>query len=68
MLGYGAALELRKELEAAEKRIQELEEKLELETTWAEGEIAFWQDQCFEAEANECQCKPTKPWWRHIIS
>ena len=68
MLGYAAAQELLQKLEAAEKRIEELEDQLELEVSWAEGEIEFWQDQCFEAEAKECQCKPSKPWWRHIIS
>ena len=65
MLGYGAAMELQAKLEKAEKRIRELEDELALETSWAEGEIEFWQDQCFEAEAKECRCKP---WWRYIIS
>ena len=68
MLGFGAARELQEKLAAQEKRIRELEDELALETTWAEGEIEFWQDQCFEAEAKECQCKPSKPWWRYIIS
>ena len=65
MLGYGAAVELQKKLEDAEKRIRELEDELALETKWAEGEIDFWQEQCFAAEANECHCKP---WWRYIFS
>ena len=46
-------------------RIKELEDQLALETSWAEGEIEFWQDQCDIAEAKECQCKP---WWRYIFS
>ena len=61
--------------EHREERIRFLEnelelalKELELEKTWAEGEIEFWQDQCFISEQKECQCVPTKPWWRHIIS
>ena len=79
MLGYGAALELREKLEAAEKRIRELEDELNLETTWAEGEIEFWKSE-YEGlqqtaiwweersdlfESLQCNCKP---WWRYIFS
>ena len=50
MLGFGAARELQEKLAAQEKRIRELEDELALETTWAEGEIEFWQMQCEVAE------------------
>ena len=58
---------------ALKARIEDLEEKLELETAWAEGEIDFWQDQCFTAEAEveelrDILRKKEKPWWRYVIS
>ena len=31
-------------------RIEMLENELALETSWAEGEIEFWQEQCDKAE------------------
>ena len=47
-------------------RIKELEDELALETSWAEGEIEFWQKQCDIAE--EALAKASKPWWRYIFS
>ena len=48
-------------------RIKELEEELNLEKTWAEGEIDFWKEECAKAEAR-ISIEYSKPWWRHIIS
>ena len=55
------------------EQVKELEEQLELEVSWAEGEIEFWQHQCWTAE-NEVEelrallAQKDKPWWRYIIS
>ena len=51
---------------ALQARIEDLEEELHLEVTWAEGEVAFWERQVEELEAKLAE--KNKPWWRHIIS
>ena len=51
---------------ALKARIDELEEELHLEVTWAEGEVAFWEQQVILLEDE--LAKKNKPWWRHIIS
>lgn len=51
------------------ERIEYLENRLaelELHTIWADGEIDFWQAECYKAE-NSLKTKG-KPWWRYVIS
>ena len=65
--------ELTNELKERDERIHILQDDLSLEISWAEGEIEFWQDQCFTAEAEVEELRglleeKTKPWWRYVIS
>lgn len=50
-----------------DERIRMLEEELALETTWAEGEIEFWQDQCDAAEKDAEHQKMMKEYYLHQI-
>ena len=58
--------ELMNKINKLEARVEELENELALETSWAEGEIEFWQNECEKAEA--ALAKASKPFWRYIIS
>ena len=58
-------------------QVKQLEEQLDLETRWAEGEIDFWKGECeagdlliqlLTEEIEELKRKQSKPWWRYIIS
>ena len=58
--------ELMNKINKLEARVEELENELALETSWAEGEIEFWQNECEKAEA--ALAKASKPLWRYIFS
>ena len=74
--------ELEDVIRRRDSRIEMLENELALETSWAEGEIEFWQDECNSAEAsaailrtiNDSLCTSLeelhnrKPWYRYVIS
>ena len=55
------------------EEVKKLEDELDLEKAWAEGEIEFWQHQCWTAE-NEVEelrallAQKNKPFWRYIFS
>ena len=54
-----------------EARIERLEDDLNLEKTWAEGEIDFWKECTHRAESELGELRrqtKRKQWWRHIIS
>lgn len=54
------------EIRQLEIEIDRLEDELNLEKTWAEGEIDFWKQACYKAEEELARVR--KPWWRHVIS
>ena len=59
-------VELMTKINNQQARIKELEDELNLEKTWAEGEIDFWKEECAKLEAK--LAVKNKPFWRHIIS
>jgi len=49
------------------KEIERLVDELALETSWAEGEIEFWQEQCDKAEKDADHQQRMKEYYLHQI-
>ena len=61
-----AIRDLEGQVKVLESEIDGLRDQLNLEKTWAAGEIEFWQEQCHKAE--DALAVKQKPWWRYVIS
>lgn len=69
---------LERQITRLQNELDKVYGELELEKTWAEGEIDFWQEQCHAAELDAEHQKQMKeyyleqltkkPWWRYVFS